>query len=279
MQDEVIALEAIYQSDFTRISENIISVNYTTPLGPLVLIVTYNETYPDTIPRFELFTEWPIPSAGPDVFYDVPSDMRTLITDSFNDIFNSSNGEVFVYQWTESLRDILDNFSFEGFVESPGDTDENPPLTPDSTTPVSAVDYDTQNDITQKTSYPGLYTCKQSITDRRSIFTAHYAPVNSPSDVKQILSLLLLDKKIARATHNISAYRIKNQNGTIIADCDDDGETAAGSRLAHMLHVLGVENVLVVVSRWYGGIQLGPVRFKHINNAARLVLEEVGVVK
>lgn len=30
-------------------------------------------------------------------------------------------------------------------------------------------------------------------------------------------------------------------------------------------------NVAVVVSRWYGGIQLGPDRFKHINNATRFV--------
>ena len=35
---------------------------------------------------------------------------------------------------------------------------------------------------------------------------------------------------------------------------------------------------MVVVSRWYGGIQLGPDRFKHINNAARNVLEIAGIV-
>lgn len=32
---------------------------------------------------------------------------------------------------------------------------------------------------------------------------------------------------------------------------------------------MDVWNVIVVVSRWYGGIQLGPDRFKHINSAAR----------
>jgi hypothetical protein len=29
------------------------------------------------------------------------------------------------------------------------------------------------------------------------------------------------------------------------------------------------------VSRWYGGIHLGPDRFKHINNCARNVLQDV----
>lgn len=28
-------------------------------------------------------------------------------------------------------------------------------------------------------------------------------------------------------------------------------------------------NVIVVVSRWFGGTHLGPDRFKHINSAAR----------
>ena len=35
-------------------------------------------------------------------------------------------------------------------------------------------------------------------------------------------------------------------------------------------------NAVVVVSRWYGGIHLGPDRFKHINNAARQVLDANG---
>lgn len=61
-----------------------------------------------------------------------------------------------------------------------------------------------------------------------------------------------------------------------ISDCDDDGETAAGGRLAHLLEILEMENVLVVVSRWYGGTLLGPDRFKLINQAARDALEKAG---
>lgn len=61
-------------------------------------------------------------------------------------------------------------------------------------------------------------------------------------------------------------------------DCDDDGENAAGGRLLHLLELLDVKNVVVVVSRWYGGIQLGPKRFKIINNVARRALEENGFI-
>lgn len=42
--------------------------------------------------------------------------------------------------------------------------------------------------------------------------------------------------------------------------------------------MMDVKNVMVVVSRWWGGILLGPDRFKHINNATRNVLEKCGFV-
>ena len=65
----------------------------------------------------------------------------------------------------------------------------------------------------------------------------------------------------------------------LIQDYDDDGEDAAGGRLLHLLQILDVRNTVVVVSRWYGGIKLGPARFSHINNAARLLLEKCGYLQ
>jgi len=37
--------------------------------------------------------------------------------------------------------------------------------------------------------------------------------------------------------------------------------------------------VLVIVTRWYGGVHLGPDRFKHINNCTRNMLDAHGFVK
>jgi putative IMPACT (imprinted ancient) family translation regulator len=44
------------------------------------------------------------------------------------------------------------------------------------------------------------------------------------------------------------------------------------------MQILEVENVVVVVSRWFGGIHLGPDRFKNINNVARNALEQCGFI-
>ena len=64
----------------------------------------------------------------------------------------------------------------------------------------------------------------------------------------------------------------------VVQDCDDDGEAQAGSRLSHLLDILDCSNHMVIVTRWYGGIHLGPDRFKHINNAARSVLEQANAI-
>lgn len=65
---------------------------------------------------------------------------------------------------------------------------------------------------------------------------------------------------------------------TQLQDCDDDGESAAGARLLHLLQMTDACNVLVVVSRWFGGVMLGPARFTLINNAARGLLAKNGYI-
>lgn len=61
-----------------------------------------------------------------------------------------------------------------------------------------------------------------------------------------------------------------------MSENDDDGETAAGSRLAFLLNVTDAQDVLVVVTRWFGGVLLGDIRFKHISTAARDALQRGG---
>lgn len=50
---------------------------------------------------------------------------------------------------------------------------------------------------------------------------------------------------------------------------DDDGERWAGDKILKTMKEMGAVDMLVIVSRWYGGTNLGPVRFEHIVNCAR----------
>ncbi|KAJ9512652.1 hypothetical protein QJQ45_018839, partial [Haematococcus lacustris] len=114
------------------------------------------------------------------------------------------------------------------------------------------------------------------VTERKSTFQAHVAKVDSAQEAQAMVTALLENNKIRGATHNImtlaptlhQAYRIPSSHvGNFHTDCDDDGETAAGGRLLHLLQVADAQRVVVVVTRWYGGVQLGPARFTLINNA------------
>ncbi|GAB4820721.1 hypothetical protein N2152v2_007767 [Parachlorella kessleri] len=120
----------------------------------------------------------------------------------------------------------------------------------------------------------------EPFTEKRSTFQAHLAPVTNIQQVEAVMDVLLQNNKIRAATHNIMAYRIEqHEKGTFQQDCDDDGEAAAGGRLLHLLQMVDARDVVVVVSRWYGGTLLGPARFTHINNAARELLDSCGYIQ
>jgi len=122
-------------------------------------------------------------------------------------------------------------------------------------------------------------TSENTLVDRKSVFQAHVCPVRSEDMVRRAVDRLIRgSSKIQRASHNMFAYRFidKLPSGKEILkhDNDDDGEDNAGSRLAQLLEMRKEDGVLVMVSRWYGGTHLGPKRFAHIVNVARLLLVE-----
>lgn len=143
---------------------------------------------------------------------------------------------------------------------------------------------------------PVIHHSPTPLINKKSVFVAHAAQVQNAHEIALVKQVLLSDKKIARATHNITAFRWEDETGLIRQECDDDGETAAGGRLLHMLQSADCRGVFVMVTRWcvltlyeidinvlitihrYGGIQLGPQRFKDINNCARDLLESVNLI-
>lgn len=85
---------------------------------------------------------------------------------------------------------------------------------------------------------------------KKSRFLTHAAPVSSPEAALEFLA------EIAEpaATHNCWAWRI-GQNYRF----SDDGEPAstAGKPILAAIDGQGIDAVMVVVTRWFGGIKLG----------------------
>ena len=126
------------------------------------------------------------------------------------------------------------------------------------------------------------WTLSDVVIEKGSIFIARAAPVTSPQQAKQYLQhLLSTNNKVAKATHNMTAHRIRGPAGTTISyqDCDDDGESAAGGRLLHLMQMMDLWDCCVVVTRWYGGHHLGPARFGIINSCARDAFVKAGFVE
>jgi putative IMPACT (imprinted ancient) family translation regulator len=51
--------------------------------------------------------------------------------------------------------------------------------------------------------------------------------VESKEEVKKFMSELLRDKYFQKSTHNTYAYRISQENGSLLESKNDDGETGA----------------------------------------------------
>lgn len=119
------------------------------------------------------------------------------------------------------------------------------------------------------------------ICDRKSKFIAHLAPASSEAEAHAAVRYLRSIKDIAAACHpTIWAYRFRDpRTGRVHSEMDDDGETGASGRILFLMEQLGVEGWVVVVTRWFGGILLGPDRFKHIMSVTREVLTQCPDVK
>ena len=193
---------------------------------------------------------------------------KQKISLDFDQQYLDNLGESVIFLWVECLREFLQNRT--SLETSSNDDAENDAMISEEIQLIEALK---ESRIT--TQCPEIVT-GDTIEDRRSVFQGHTAVVKSLDEVKLVIDKLYENKKIAQAAHNIYAYRIfHKEKNTWLSDCEDDGEDAAGGRLLHLLEILDVVDRLVVVTRWYGGILLGPDRFKHINNAARSVIQQV----
>jgi uncharacterized YigZ family protein len=85
---------------------------------------------------------------------------------------------------------------------------------------------------------------------KHSRFIVHASPVTTPDAALAFLAAVA----DADATHNCWAYRIGGEYRS-----SDDGEPAgtAGRPILAAIDGQGLDKVMVVVTRWYGGIKLG----------------------
>ncbi|MCX4303456.1 MAG: YigZ family protein [Clostridia bacterium] len=94
------------------------------------------------------------------------------------------------------------------------------------------------------------------VIEKKSRFIANIFYVESLEEAEE--KIKQIKKKYYDARHNCFAFNIYNENGNI-SRFSDDGEPSgtAGAPMLAILNAQNLSNVLVVVTRYFGGILLG----------------------
>jgi putative IMPACT (imprinted ancient) family translation regulator len=97
---------------------------------------------------------------------------------------------------------------------------------------------------------------EHDITEQRSRFFAAAVPAATLDEVKK--ELARRKRKYHKARHHCWACRVRDGGGRLVEQARDDGEVGRpGMKLLELLRHHDLEGLLVV-SRIFGGIKLGP---------------------
>lgn len=272
--DEVEAINSIYGDNTLTPStdDDPLQTIYILTLPPdatttgASLRIQFSPSYPDEPPSV-LGTH----SSGASTKPGAAARDLALFRNALGDVYEP--GAVCLFDAIEKAKDLLS--SSTSTSDPTPDSDE-----PEGAQPEPPTGSPTRHDELLLGGETPPWTLSPPLTELKSTFIARCAPVSSPAQAARYLQhLLATDKRVRGATHNITAWRIKGENGTAYQDCDDDGETAAGGRLLHLMQLMDLWGVMVVVTRWYGGQKLGPRRFALINGVARDAFVAAGLVE
>ena len=117
-------------------------------------------------------------------------------------------------------------------------------------------------------------TSKIEFVEKRSVFIGYSTVVKNEEEALEIIKQK--KKEYADATHNVYAYVI----GDSIARYSDDNEPqgTAGMPVLNSIRMSGITDVLVVVTRYFGGILLGAGGLvRAYSTAASMALDAGGV--
>jgi len=114
---------------------------------------------------------------------------------------------------------------------------------------------------------------------KKSVFIGYASPAGSEEDARRFIERV--KRHHNDANHNVSAYLI-NDGRNFAVRYDDDGEPkgSAGKPVLKVIQNRGLSNVVVVVTRYFGGIKLGYGGLvKAYSDAASAAIEDAGITE
>jgi len=120
----------------------------------------------------------------------------------------------------------------------------------------------------------GRIEYRDIIVDRKSKYTVVAYRISDISEVKLRFKELKSDNYFRKASHNSYAYRISQDNGSIIEWKNDDGEQWAGMCILRELQRENTSWILLIITRYFWGIQLHSDRFKNVIDACKMFFKQ-----
>lgn len=309
LESEIETLQSIYGAEKIEVSYPTHKGGFVIPAAPLLIEQSVNIKIASITFQFnsaiyvlvEVFSDYPTQSPHAEMIMNKRIPAKELLDILVSNILLENLGHECLFQLIEGIRTFLENHGLIDDVDIQAnheDKDEGIMISANSTSHT----HNKRSGVSSSSSSgskPGIEQVEHltiihgEITkERKSTFQSHLCSVHSMADVDLFRRTVLSDKRIAQATHNITAYRFTGpllghnttEQGIVSSssaynvisfhDYDSDGEIAAGGKLAEMMRLMCVGGVAVIVSRWFGGVLLGSDRFKLICNSARKLLEE-----
>jgi uncharacterized YigZ family protein len=114
--------------------------------------------------------------------------------------------------------------------------------------------------------------------EKKSKFIAHAKPVSTEKEALEFINSTRAE--LWDATHNVFSYNVFEEN--FIQRSSDDGEPqgTAGLPVMETINKSGLQNIAIVVTRYFGGTQLGaPGLIRAYGRSASLCIDAAVIIK
>lgn len=119
--------------------------------------------------------------------------------------------------------------------------------------------------------------CMIEFEEKKSKFIGYVKPIGSKKEAEEFIQKIKI--KHLDATHNCSVYKVLD-NGQEYFKTDDDGEPSgtAGKPMGEIINYMEVSNLVVVATRYFGGVKLGAGGLvRNYAKTAKLAILEAGI--
>lgn len=119
--------------------------------------------------------------------------------------------------------------------------------------------------------------CSIEFEEKKSKFIGYIKPIQSVKEAEEFINEI--KQRHTDASHNCSVYRVI-EAGQEYFKADDDGEPSgtAGKPMAEILNYMEVYNLVVVATRYFGGVKLGAGGLvRNYAKTSKLAINEAGI--